>query len=56
MYRYNVEDWDRDTNFNNKSSQNRNQRMGRSRNRESYRDRHTVERDKNVNRPGQPNR
>ncbi|XP_037029867.1 uncharacterized protein LOC119069810 [Bradysia coprophila] len=54
--RYNVEDWDRDTNFNNKSSQNRNQRLGRNRNRESYRDRHTVERDKNVNRPGQINR
>lgn len=58
FFLFSYHDWEKDKNFNNKSSQNKNQRASRNRDREreNYRDRHTVERDRNVYKSGENNK
>lgn len=42
------QEWTKDRNFNNRNIQNKNNHISRNKNRESYRDRHTVERERHV--------
>lgn len=46
------QDWSKDRNFNNRNNQGKNNHISRNRNRESCRDRHTVERERHSNKTG----